>query len=104
MPIYQINKRAKKKFIDNASNRLSDLNDYQKTIVYALYKEDNHTKELPIHDGAVHILEHNLVIQKAATQYMVSDLNNAVLPYFLQPWVVNELQKNPQLMNSFSRE
>lgn len=100
---YLSTKKAKKKFLAGASKRLDSFNEYQKVIVYSLYQKDNHTEELPINDGAVRILEHNMVIQKAATQYAVSDLNNAVFPYFIQPWVVDELQANPTLLESFSK-
>lgn len=100
---YLSNKRANKWFLESASQRLNDLSDYQKTIIFALYQQDNHTGELPIHDGAIHMLEYNMMIQKATTQYAVTSLNNAVFPYFLQPWVINELQKNNNLLDSFQK-
>ncbi|MBC9722135.1 MAG: superinfection exclusion B family protein [Lactobacillus sp.] len=99
---YFKSKKTNKWFLDTAGERLNELNNYQKAIVFMLYKQINHTSELPLHDGAVQHLEHNLVIQKAATQYMVSDLNNAYFPYFLQPWVINELNKNDSLTKNFS--
>lgn len=100
---YLSKKRANKWFLESASQRLNNLSDYQKTIIFALYQQDNHTGELPIHDGAIQILEYNMMIQKATTQYAVADLNNAVFPYFLQPWVINELQKNDNLLDSFQK-
>lgn len=32
---------------------------------------------------------------------MISDLNNAHIPYLLQPWVIQELDKNPELLSHF---
>ena len=63
--------------------------------------EDNHTDELPLHDGAVKWLEQNIIITKTTNQYAVSDLNNAVFPYMLQPWAVEELQKDSELLTHF---
>ena len=69
-----------KKFRATAKPRLQGLNDYQKAIVYSLYMEDNHTGELPLHDGAVKLLKQNIIITETTNQYAVSDLNNAVFP------------------------
>ncbi len=63
--------------------------------------KDNHTDELPLHDGAVNFLEHSMMIAKATTQYMVSNLNNACFPYMLQPWVISKLQRDDELLCSF---
>lgn len=98
---YLSNKYFMKKFKATAKERLQKLDDYQKAIVYGLYMEDNHTDELPLYDGAVNYLEHNVIIVKTTNQYAVSDLNNAVFPYMLQPWVVEELQKDSELLSHF---
>lgn len=90
-----------KKFKATAKERLQKLDNYQKAIVYGLYMEDNHTSELPFHDGAVKWLKQNIIITETASQYAVSDLNNAVFPYMLHPWVVEELQKDSELLASF---
>lgn len=90
-----------KKFRATAKERLQKLDNYQKAIVYDLYLEDNHTGELPLHDGAVKILKQNIVITETTNQYAVSDLNNAVFPYMLQPWVIEELQKDSELLSLF---
>lgn len=100
---YFHHKYLMKKFKATAKKRLNDLDTYQKTIIYGLYSEDNHTDELPLHDGAVNFLEHSMMIGKATTQYMVSDLNNACFPYMLQPWVISELQKDTELLSSFKQ-
>lgn len=100
---YYTGKHARKKFIAEGNKRLRNLDIYKKAIVYYLYSEDNHTGELPLHDGAVNVLEHNLVIGKATTQYFIEDLNNAVFPYMLQPWVIEELQKDSNLEMIFKQ-
>lgn len=68
-----------------------------------LYKEDNNTSELPLNDGAIVFLEHWMVIQKANGQYFVDDLTNPMFPYFLQPWVVNKLNEDEDLLISFEK-
>ncbi|MBB6447996.1 superinfection exclusion B family protein [Bacillus benzoevorans] len=93
--------KAKKKFFATAEKRLLKMNTYQKAILYALYQEDNRTLPLPLHDGAVRELEQNMMIGKATTQYLVSDLNNALFPYLLQPWVADELNNKPNLLSGF---
>jgi len=91
-------KRNKKKFYDEAENRLKSLNNYQKSIIYFLYLQDNLTSLLPLHDGAVLALEQKMMIGKATSQYMVEDLNNAQFPYLLQTWVADELNAKPNLV------
>ncbi|RUT63948.1 hypothetical protein C1149_04945 [Clostridium botulinum] len=91
------------KFKAIAKKRLNDLDTYQKAIIYGLYSENNHTAELPLHDGAVNFLEYSMMIGKATTQYMVLDLNNACFPYMLQPWVISKLQKDTELLSSFKQ-
>ncbi|MGG1689411.1 superinfection exclusion B family protein [Heyndrickxia ginsengihumi] len=95
------NAKAKRNFYANAEKRLHKLNNYQKTIIYALYQEDNRTLPLPLHDGAVLELEQNYMIGKATSRYMVSDLNTALFPYLLQPWVSDELNNKPNLLSEF---
>lgn len=94
-------KKNKKWFYDTASERLMKLSPYEKSIVLILYENANYTHLLPVHDGAVKKIKADFIISEAATQYAVADLNNAKFPYFLQPWVVNELQKNNELLKNF---
>ncbi|WP_201304566.1 super-infection exclusion protein B, partial [Escherichia coli] len=98
---YFSHKRSMKKFKATAKERLQKLDNYQKAIVYGLYMEDNHTSELPFHDGAVKWLKQNMIIIETTNQYLVSDLNNAVFPYMLQPWAVEELQNDSELLATF---
>lgn len=80
---------------------LEELDDYQRFIVYGLYCQYNHTDELPLNDGAVRYLEQKRMIGKATNQYLVMDVNNAVFPYMLQPWVVRTINKNKLLRDEF---
>ena len=98
---YFSQKHSMKKFKATAKERLQKLDNYQKAIVYGLYIEDNHTSELPFHDGAVKWLKQSMIIIETTNQYLVSDLNNAVFPYMLQPWAVEELQNDSELLANF---
>ena len=98
---YFSHKHSMKKFKATAKERLQKLDNYQKAIVYGLYIEDNHTSELPFHDGAVKWLKQSMIIIETTNQYLVSDLNNAVFPYMLQPWAVEELQNDSELLANF---
>lgn len=100
---YLYNKYSNFKIKKNSNKLLNSLDLYKKTIVYMLYKEQNKTYELPLNDGAVVFLEHWMVIQKAASQYVVEDFINPRFPYFLQPWVVDKLNKDEDLLLSFKK-
>ncbi|MDQ0090531.1 hypothetical protein J2T12_003954 [Paenibacillus anaericanus] len=94
-------KRARVNFYATAKIRLSKLNDYQKAIVYLLFSQDNRTFNLPLHDGAVLELNEKMIIGRATSTYFVEDLNNAVFPYLLQPWVSEALSDNTDLLSDF---
>ena len=98
---YTRNKYYWKKFIDTAKDRLLNLTDYQKVIVYYLYQKDNHTSELPFNDGSVRLLKEKLIITETTTQYMAYDLNNPIFPYMLNPWVVETMTKDENLADEF---
>lgn len=91
--------RNKKLFFDKADERLLSLNDYQKIIIYHLYSQHNYTFNLPVSDGAIIMLESEFMIKKIEGQYLIEDLNSARIPYVLQPWVIQELNKNLDLLN-----
>ncbi|PAD85072.1 hypothetical protein CHH57_01815 [Niallia circulans] len=98
---YIATSRAEKRFFANAGKKLRKLSTYQKAIVYGLYQEENRTHVLPLHDGAVRELEHNQIIGKVSSQYMVPNLNNAMIPYMVQPWVIDELDKDQDLLTDY---
>lgn len=92
--------RRNKEFYKNAKVKILSLSDYQKGIIYGLYEEENRTYLLPMYDGAVQELNHLFIIQKAASQIFTFNPNNPELPYFLQPWVVGEIKKHPDLLEN----
>lgn len=94
---------TQKKIKENSGKFIASLDAYKKTIVYLLYNEDNHTHELPLNDGAVVVLENMMVIGKATNQYLVDDITNPMFPYLLQPWVIEKLQSDKELLASFER-
>lgn len=101
--IYKIikNKYTNKIVEKNTKKLLINLDIYKKAIVYMLYITDNNTYTLPLNDGAVAFLEQWMVIQKATTQYFVTDMQNPQFPYFLQPWVIEKLNEDEELLLSF---
>lgn len=104
--IYQASQSIKKNrneriFYAKAEERLKKLNNYQKSLIYMLFIQDNRTLPLPLHDGSVIELENKYMIGKAASQYFVQDLNNALFPFLLQPWVSDELSNKQNLLDEF---
>lgn len=98
---YEMHKQ--KRIKENSGKLIASLDDYKKTIVYLLYNEDNHTHELPLNDGAVVFLENMMVIGKTTSQYFVDDITNPMFPYSLQPWVIEKLQNDEELLASFEK-
>lgn len=95
---------SKRNINKNTKKLLLNLDEYKRVIVYTLYVQDNHTNELPLNDGAVIFLEHMMVIQKATTQYAVSNLVNPIFPYFLQQWVIDKLEEDEELLASYKKD
>lgn len=91
----------KRKFLAAAKNNLMGLTDLQKAIVFDLFNEDNHTLEFPINDGAIVTLSHKKVITMIPGMTTVIDFKNIQMPYLLQIWVIDELNKSPNLLKEF---
>lgn len=100
---YYREKYSIKKFKKDTKKRLLELDDYQKNIVYSLYKKHNHTKELPMYDGAVVFLKQNLIISITANYYPAQDLEDPVIPFMLNPWVLEIIKNNKDLLSEFER-
>ncbi|MGL5379746.1 super-infection exclusion protein B [Clostridium sp.] len=103
MAIYNYfkDKHTSKKVEENSGKFLVSLDTFKKAIVYGLYLEEDHTEELPLNSGAVVHLEHMMVIGKATNQYFIDNLNNPVFPYMLQPWVIEKLNNDNELLESY---
>ncbi len=94
-------KRKMKWFYKTAEKRLRKLTPYEIFIVLSLYEKKNYTNSLPTNDGTVGKFESEMIIGKADTEYMISDLNTAKFPYLLQPCVIDELREKSDLLNFF---
>lgn len=66
-----------------------------------MYIEEDHTEVLPLNSGAIVYLESMLVIGKVTNQYFVDDITNLTFPYMLQPWVIEKLQNDNELLLSY---
>lgn len=95
------NAKARKEFYEKAEERLNALTDYQKSIVYSLYRKDNRTMFLPLNDGAVSELNYKGVIGLVRGGDHIIDVRGPAVPYLLQPWVSDELIDKPMLLANF---
>src|SRR5699024_4889987 len=86
---------------EKAEERLNALTDYQKSIVYSLYRKDNRTMFLPLNDGAVSELNYKGVIGLVRGGDHIIDVRGPAVPYLLQPWVSDELIDKPMLLANF---
>ncbi|CCU58525.1 super-infection exclusion protein B [Bacillus subtilis] len=98
---YLSNLMDKRDFYAKAEERLKSLSRYQKAIIYDLYTQYDNTLYLSIFDGAVTELKTKGFIGRLTNQLPVSNVNDPRFPHLLQPWVREELSKNPQLVEEF---
>lgn len=101
--IYKIVLAAKKKrdFYVYGAKNLKELTDYQKATVYELFQEDNHTAYFSVNDGAIKSLSQKMVIGLLSKENIIYDMFNPTIPYVLQPWVAEKLNKKPKLLRDF---
>ncbi|QNP18278.1 superinfection exclusion B family protein (plasmid) [Bacillus pumilus] len=83
-----------------AEKRLKRLNEYQRYIVYAMYSKENFTLDLPVNDGAVNELVSLNVIGRSGSLFLI-DPSNPHFSFHLQPWALQELKKNSELLSTF---
>lgn len=76
---------------------LSSLNNNELEIIKLLIKEEDNTLKLPMNRGIVKKLEHYFVISPAGTNFAI-DLEEPIIPYFLQPWVFEYFDKNGNII------
>ena len=67
-----------------------------------LLNEPTHTAMLPMHDGVVLELQHFYVILPAGSTHAVN-MADPQINYFLQPWVIEEIDGDPELKAKFGR-
>ena len=71
-------------------------------LIRHLLTESTHTAMLPMHDGVVLELQHFYVILPAGSTHAVN-MADPKINYFLQPWVIEEIDGDPELKAKFGR-
>ena len=71
-------------------------------LIRYLLNESTHTAMLPMHDGVVLELQHFYVILPAGSTHAVN-MANPQINYFLQPWVIEQIDGDPELKAKFGR-
>ena len=71
-------------------------------LIRYLLTESTHTAMLPMHDGVVLELQHFYVILPAGSTHAVN-MADPQINYFLQPWVIEEIDGDPELKAKFGR-
>ena len=71
-------------------------------LIRYLLNESTHTAMLPMHDGVVLELQHFYVILPAGSTHAVNMVNPQI-NYFLQPWVIEQIDGDPELKAKFGR-
>lgn len=90
-----------KKRIQQHKQNLARLNMYEKSIIAALYERPDNTLSLPINKGITRTLTHYNIISPVSSQAIVyGDSDEWSMPYFLQPWVIVYIQKNPAFLKN----
>ncbi|MCM3574711.1 superinfection exclusion B family protein [Mesobacillus subterraneus] len=88
-----------KKKIQQYKQTLYKLNMYEKSIIAALYERPDNTLNLPINKGIIRKLTHSHIISPVSSQAIVyGDSEEWSMPYFLQPWVIEFIQENPEFL------
>ena len=71
-------------------------------LIRYLLNESTHTAMLPMHDGVVLELQHFYAILPAGSIHAVN-MAEPQINYFLQPWVIEEIDGDPELKAKFGR-
>lgn len=71
-------------------------------LIRQLLNESTHTAMLPMHDGLIVELQHCYVISPAGSTHAVN-MSNPRINYFLQPWVIERIDNDPDLKVKFGR-
>lgn len=79
---------------------LKRIDDNKVDLIRYLLNESTHTAMLPMHDGAVLELQHFHVISPAGSTHAVNMIDPRI-NYFLQPWVIELINNNPELKVKF---
>ena len=93
-----INKKIGK-IIKNQLNSMKNQTEIE--IIKLLLKEDDFTADLPIYSGVVLKLEQSFIIGRMNGTHCV-DMDNPAIPYYLQPGVIEEIEKDEELRKKFN--
>lgn len=92
------NKRLKKGQIAY----LKQVDDKKAELIRHLLNTPTHTAMLSMHSGIVVELQHFFVISPAGSTHVV-DMTDPKINYFLQPWVIKQIDSDPELKVKFGR-
>lgn len=87
-----------RKFLRLRKEFMKKLNYEDKRLLREMMNQPNKTLDLPMNNGTVIKLSHYKVITPAGTSHLVNPLDMRI-PYFIQPWVVDEINENPHLLS-----
>lgn len=95
-------KYGKKRLKKSQTAYLKRIDDNRAEIIRYLLSESTHTAMLPMHDGAVVELQHLHIISPAGLTHAV-DMVDPQINYFLQSWVIERIDNDPELRVKFGR-
>ena len=87
-----------KQLIKHRRAFLEKLDNEDKILIKEMMNQASKTLELPMKHGTVIKLSYYKVISPAGSNHMVDPLDMRIT-YFLQPWVIEEITANPNLLN-----
>ncbi len=85
-----------KRISENQYRFLKELDDNEKSLIREILSKPDYTLKLPINNGLVRKLESMYVILPAGSTHLVNGYDMRI-PYFLQPWVIEMIKKNPDI-------
>ncbi len=87
-----------KKFSKNMDKFMEKLGHEEKNIIREMMNSPSYTLRLPMQNGVVINLKYYGLIQPAGAQHAVN-MQNPIIPYFLQRWVIDRVNENPSLLD-----
>lgn len=84
-----------------AQKKFDLLCDEEKKIIMCMYNESSHTHRLSKSDAIVELLTEKMFVNHTA--YGVPIGKDLFFDYYLQPWVIEYLNKHPEFLKSFPK-
>lgn len=85
------------KFKKQGRNILRKLDRGEKKLIMKMMQAPDKTLELPMNTGTIVKLTNYNIIGRAASNHITNGFN-PTFPYFLQPWVVDAINKTPKII------